>query len=243
MAKYELVVEIVDDTLTFPVSEEQAVAIAVTGVTAIRETLSEETVCKLDVLDIELLAIRDHEFNTMVWTYNAVKFGHPINEVYCKASPVNDVFLDLINHHERYHTSERQVLNADKNETAPRVKSQLKQLIFDMYEHEHAVMPEVPEPPSKQDGLHDVNGTYVGDLVWNYNKSAPSNSLQDFLDAGWTREQLLKEKLFIVAPTAPTAPVVTKKKGELAIGKMLIDLKDGTLPVSVKKLIELLTEV
>lgn len=242
MAKYELVVEIVDDTLTFPVSEEQAVAIAVTGVTAIRETLSEETVCKLDVLDIELLAIRDHEFNTMVWTYNAVKFGHPINEVYCKASPVNDVFLDLINHHERYHTSERQVLNADKNETAPRVKSQLKQLIFDMYEHEHAVMPEVPEPP-KQKGTTDINGVYVGDLIHNCNHSSPLHSLEDYLTNGWTREQLLKEKLFIVAPTAPTAPVVTKKKGELAIGKMLIDLKDGTLPVSVKKLIELLTEV
>lgn len=254
MATHELVVGMIDDTLAFPISEEQATAIAITGVTAIKETLSAKIVFELGELYIESLAIRDVDVDCMVWVYDAVKFGHPINEVYSTASEskvtsVYDAIKQLVTHYERFHFSERPVIGADITDTTNRVESQLKQLIFDMYEHEHAVAPEVPEPP-QQDNLYDCNGTFVGDLKFNYNKSQPKHSLKDYLNNGWTREQLLKEKLFLVAPappcmptTAPTAPVEQLKPKELAISKLLLDLKDNNLPESVRILVKLLANL
>lgn len=262
MATFELVVEVVNDTLTFPISEEHANTIAVLGVIALKEILSTETVCKLDVLDIESLAIRDDDLNAMVWTYNAVKFGHPINEVYCttptpasltpkipdvkppKLENLNDMFKQLVSWNERFHPSERPVIGADSTDTTNRVESQLKQLIFDMYEHEHAVTPAPPAPPK---GLHDCKGTYVGDLIHNYNHSQLKHGLEDYVKTGWTREQLLKEKMFIVAPqppcAAPATPVTTVEQKELAIGQLLLDLQDNNLPESVRILVELLANL
>lgn len=166
---------------------------------------------------------------------------------------VNDVFKQLVSWNERLHSSERQVIGADATETIGRVKQLLTQLIFDMYEHEHAVMPEVPQPP-QQDGEHDINGNYVGDLVLNYNLSKSVHNLTDYLNNGWTREQLLKEKLFIVKPAqqppctppSPAAPAMfveqTEPK-ELAISHLLLDLKDNNLPDSVRNLVELLVNL
>lgn len=170
-------------------------------------------------------------------------FGSLKDYIYKRETPVNvdSVFKQLMNHHSRMHSSEYQVMYADIGETINRVKPQLKQLIFDMYEHEHAVAPEVPEPP-QQDGEHDCNGTYVGDLIHNYNRSQPKHSLKDYITTGWTREQLLKEKLFVVTPAPPCMPMPVKqvKPTELVISHLLLDLKDNKLPDSVRNLVELL---
>lgn len=160
-----------------------------------------------------------------------------------KLENLNDMFKQLVSHYERFHPTERPVIGADSTDTTDRVESQLKQLIFDMYEHEHAVVPAPPAPPK---GLHDCKGTYVGDLIHNYNRSQPKHSLQDYVTDGWTREQLLKEKMFIIAPAAPApavAPVTTVEQKELAIGQLLLDLKDNNLPESVRILVELLANL
>lgn len=159
-----------------------------------------------------------------------------------KLENLNDMFKQLVSHYERFHPSERPVMGADSTDTTNRVESQLKQLIFDMYEHEHAV---TPAPPK---GLHDCKGTYVGDLIHNYNYSQPKHSLQDYVNTGWTREQLLKEKMFIVAPQPPcaapaAAPVTMVEQKELAISQLLLDLKDNNLPESVRILVELLVNL
>lgn len=163
-----------------------------------------------------------------------------------KLENLNDMFKQLVSHYERFlHPTERPVMGADITDTTDRVESQLKQLIFDMYEHEHAVLPAPPVPPK---GLHDCKGTYVGDLIHNYNYSQPKHSLEDYVTNGWTREQLLKEKMFIVAPQPPCAPspvtpVTTVEQKELAIGQLLLDLKDNNLPESVRILVELLANL